>query len=53
MSARSDFKKLSGENKKYVEEHQWPPVTYLRELEAYEKATGTGPQAKGEVCSIQ
>lgn len=24
----------------HVEEHQWPPIKYLKELEEYEKAIG-------------
>eukprot|EP01126_Amoeba_proteus_P054190 TRINITY_DN6652_c0_g1_i11.p1 TRINITY_DN6652_c0_g1~~TRINITY_DN6652_c0_g1_i11.p1 ORF type:complete len:632 (-),score=135.07 TRINITY_DN6652_c0_g1_i11:348-2243(-) len=51
MSARPDFKNLKGENLKYVEENQWPPLSYLRELEAYEKATGTPKSSEG--CSLQ
>jgi len=38
MSKRAEFKTLEGENKDYVEEHQWPPKAYLEELAAYEKA---------------
>ena len=38
MSKRAEFKTLEGENKAYVEEHQWPPKAYLEELAAYEKA---------------
>jgi len=40
MSKREEFKLLTGENKKHVEEHQWPPLSYLKELEIYEKAIG-------------
>jgi len=47
MSKRKEWKTLEGENKNYVEEHQWPPVSYLKELETYEKAIG-----KGEKCNI-
>ena len=34
---REEFKLLQEENLKHVEEHQWPPVSYLKELEVYEK----------------
>jgi len=45
MSARPEFKNLKGDTLKYIEENQWPPVSYLKELDVYEKATGTGPYA--------
>ena len=38
MSKRSEWANLEGENLKYVEEHRWPPLSYLKEVEAYEKA---------------
>jgi len=50
MSKRDDFKKLEGENLRYVEEHQWPPKSYLKELAAYEKATKGDPNADRCVC---
>ena len=34
---RSEFKHLEGENLKFVQDHQWPPVSYLNQLEVYEK----------------
>ena len=37
MKKREEFKLLDGENLKYIEEHQWPPLSYLKELEEYEK----------------
>ena len=34
---------FSKENRDYVEEHRWPPVSYLNELAEYErKIKGTG-----------
>jgi len=47
MKKRKEFADLGEENTKYVEEHQWPPVSYLKALEEYEKATG-----KSENCCI-
>jgi len=38
MKKRKEWETLEGENLSYVEEHQWPPVSYLKELEAFEKA---------------
>ncbi len=40
MQKRAEFKNLTGENLEYVEKNQWPPVSYFKELEAYEKAVG-------------
>lgn len=55
MSGRKDFQKLTGKNLAYVEEHQWPPVSYLKELAAYKKATGTEDEGgkKEENCCVQ
>lgn len=50
MKKRPEFTKLEGENLKYVEEHQWPPVSYLKELEVYEKAMAKHGGA--DKCSI-
>lgn len=36
MKKKEEFNELSGENLKYVEEHQWPPQSYFKELEKYE-----------------
>lgn len=38
MKKRAEFKTLTEENLKYVEENQWPPISYLKELEIYEKS---------------
>jgi len=40
MIKRPEWKSIEGENRKFMDEHQWPPVSYLKELEIYEKATG-------------
>ncbi|XP_033732152.1 rho-related protein racA-like [Pecten maximus] len=45
---RAEFKSLKGENKTYIEKNQWPPVSYLNEVEAYEKKWKTN----GDKCSI-
>jgi len=36
MSKRADFKTLERDNKSYVDEHQWPPLSYLKEVDKYE-----------------
>lgn len=40
MKGRPEFEHLVGENLKYIEEHQWPPVSYLKKLEEFEKIAG-------------
>ncbi|KAL3869767.1 hypothetical protein ACJMK2_042404 [Sinanodonta woodiana] len=37
---RPEFYLLEGANKEYVEENRWPPLSYLKELEEYEKLVG-------------
>jgi len=49
MKKREEWKTLEGENMKYIEENQWPPVSYLKELEVYEKLIGAKSDDK---CSI-
>ena len=50
VSKRDDFSSLSEENRKYCYENQWPPLSYLKEVEAYEKAMSDLGQ-KGK-CAI-
>jgi hypothetical protein len=53
MSKRKEFKKLEGNNKKYVEDNQWPPLSYLKELEAYEKSHGNNNEkGKQHIANI-
>jgi hypothetical protein len=40
MKKRPEFGMLGDENLAYCEEHQWPPISYLKALEEYEKLTG-------------
>jgi len=40
MKRRPEFENLGPENLAYVTEHQWPPISYLKELEDYERAIG-------------
>ena len=35
MSKRAEFRTLSAENLAHVTEHQWPPVSYLKEVQKY------------------
>lgn len=39
---------LTGSNKEHVEEHRWPPLSYLEEVKQYEKEM----EKMGEKCSI-
>ncbi|XP_071157447.1 rho-related protein racA-like [Mytilus edulis] len=45
---RQDFSKLKGDNKDHVEEHRWPPLSYLKEVEVYEAEM----KKRGEKCRI-
>lgn len=47
MKKRKEFENVQGENLRYVEEHQWPPLSYLKALEEYEKVTG-----KSDNCCV-
>eukprot|EP01127_Copromyxa_protea_P013061 TRINITY_DN3470_c0_g1_i1.p1 TRINITY_DN3470_c0_g1~~TRINITY_DN3470_c0_g1_i1.p1 ORF type:complete len:592 (-),score=112.57 TRINITY_DN3470_c0_g1_i1:19-1794(-) len=53
MSKRDDFNKLSGKNRDYVKENQWPPLSYLKELDEYNKATEAEEGKKEETCCVQ
>jgi len=49
MQKRKEFENLKGANKAYVEEHQWPPKSYLEELAKYEASQrGEGGAAGGD-----
>ena len=49
MSKRAEFKTLSAENLAYVTKHQWPPVSYLKEVQKYKEAM----ESQGKNCIIQ
>eukprot|EP01113_Clastostelium_recurvatum_P017139 TRINITY_DN2004_c0_g1_i1.p1 TRINITY_DN2004_c0_g1~~TRINITY_DN2004_c0_g1_i1.p1 ORF type:complete len:614 (+),score=151.93 TRINITY_DN2004_c0_g1_i1:176-1843(+) len=44
---RNEYAELSAENKAYLEEHQWPPLSYLKAVAEYEKAIG---KSSGDCC---
>jgi len=50
MKNRAEYKNLSSENRTHVEDNQWPPVSYLKQLEEYEKSTGK--KRSDDKCSI-
>jgi Rho family protein len=51
FTRRPEFKLLQGDNLLYVEEHQWPPVSYLKEIEEYEKMiTNMQKKKEGKCC---
>lgn len=50
MSKRSEFTLLQGKNLEYINEHRWPPLSYLDEVAKYEKAVkGTDNESK---CNV-
>ena len=48
MESRKEFSALEGENRTYVEEHRWPPLAYLQEVEEYEQQM----KKLGEKCVV-
>ncbi len=55
FSAKPEFEALGGENRRYVEEHQWPPKSYLEALAAYQREHGDENGLKGDAvkpCTI-
>ncbi|ETO20429.1 hypothetical protein RFI_16788, partial [Reticulomyxa filosa] len=54
LRKRKEFELLQGDNKKYVEEHRWPPkwyedkcVEYEKELQTWNKKYGTDKESSG------
>lgn len=45
---RKEFSLLTGSNIEHVEEHRWPPLSYLEEVKQYEKEM----EKMGEKCSV-
>lgn len=43
---QKEFSSLSADNKAYIEENRWPPLSYLHQLEEYERTI------KGDNCVI-
>ncbi|ELT89665.1 hypothetical protein CAPTEDRAFT_145181 [Capitella teleta] len=37
---RPEFPQLTGSNLEFVKEHQWPPLSYLKEVEEYKQMSG-------------
>lgn len=52
VSKRDEFAKLSKANRDYVEENQWPPKSYLKEVEEYEKAVAKLNKDDKDKCSL-
>lgn len=50
MCKRKEFELLNEDHRKICEEQRWPPVSYLKELEEYEKKMQQ--KGKGEKCTI-
>ncbi|XP_052256047.1 rho-related protein racA-like [Dreissena polymorpha] len=47
---RPEFPLLKGENRKHVDENRWPPVSYLKEIEEYDRKYGSNAGNNG--CSV-
>ena len=50
FKGRKEFHLLQGSNKEYVEEHRWPPLSYLKDVEEYEKTVAAS--RKGDKCVV-
>ncbi|KAK0053158.1 rho-related protein racA [Biomphalaria pfeifferi] len=48
FSKRQEFCKLTGIDRKHVDEHRWPPLDYLQQVEEYEKQMSK----RGEKCVL-
>ncbi|ESO93584.1 hypothetical protein LOTGIDRAFT_119223 [Lottia gigantea] len=48
FNERDEYRLLDGENKEYIETNQWPPLSYLAEVEEYERQM----KKRGEKCVI-
>ncbi|RUS83699.1 hypothetical protein EGW08_008547 [Elysia chlorotica] len=48
FSRRKEFSALESSDRKHVQKHRWPPVSYLKELEAFEKEVNK----TGEECAV-
>lgn len=44
------FSLVQGTNKEYVEEQRWPPLSYINEIQEYEKKIGNS--SKDSKCSV-
>jgi hypothetical protein len=51
MKKRPEFEQLTKENLKFVEENQWPPLSYLKDLENYEKELAKWNEENGKGSS--
>ncbi|XP_064634886.1 rho-related protein racA-like [Lineus longissimus] len=53
FATRPEFSALGEEYREYVEEHRWPPLEYLEEVEEYEKKLKKASEKKaGKSCLI-
>ncbi|XP_059174204.1 rho-related protein racA-like [Physella acuta] len=48
FSNRKEFSSLSSDDRVYVDDHRWPPLDYLKEVQEYENAMNK----KGEKCVL-
>ncbi|WAR24340.1 RACA-like protein [Mya arenaria] len=46
---RPEFPQLKGDNKNYVEENRWPPLSYLKDVEEYERKYGSKSK---DACAV-
>ncbi|XP_052774925.1 rho-related protein racA-like [Mya arenaria] len=46
---RPEFPQLKGDNKNYVEENRWPPLSYLKDVEEYDRKYGSKSK---DACAV-
>jgi len=51
MSKRPEWELIQGDNKRYVEEHRWPPLSYLEKLDEYQRLV-SGESSTGDKCIV-
>ena len=53
FETKGDIQRLDEDHATYVIDHRWPPVSYIREMEEYQKKySGEAPSESGTKCMI-
>ena len=47
-----EFQKLTGENLSYVNEHRWPPLSYINAMEEWKEKCGVAKNSSNRKCSV-
>ena len=52
FKSRQEFSRLTGDDLVFVEEHKWPPISYLQELSEYEAERARAQDKARRKCII-